>query len=346
MVDIFRRFTPKNEDNTVKNDNKEIKTKKISVLIPTYNEYDNVVPLSKDITDQFEKMPQYDYELVFIDNDSTDGTRDLLSMLCSRSKKIKSIFNTRNFGRLNSLYYGMCRCGGDCVICMAADYQDPPDMIPKFLEEWENGSEVVCGIDMPEGDGNSESGLFRVLRKLAEKTSGVELTDGFTGFALYDRSFIDVLRELDDPIPYLNGLAAEFGRRPWYIPYKRGERRSGESGRSLYTRYDEAMLGFTTYTKLGLRFAQLFGAAGAVLSVIAAIVCIVLAICRPGFLPGNVPVIIAVSFFGSLQLIFTGLLGEYVININRRTMRRPLVREEQRLNFDDEDAKKKREDKR
>ena len=172
--------------------------KRISVLIPTYNEEENVVPLSEAIVAEFQKnLPQYEYEIVFIDNDSTDTTRDKIRMICKKDPQIKAIFNAKNFGQFNSPYYGLMQTTGECVILMCADFQDPIDMIPKFVEEWEAGNKIVIGIKSKSKENKIMYFLRSCYYKLIKKMSSVEQIEHFTGFGLYDRGFIEVLKELD-----------------------------------------------------------------------------------------------------------------------------------------------------
>ena len=186
--------------------------KKISIMVPCYNEEENVVPLSEAVIATLEKdLPEYDYEILFIDNCSKDKTREKLILLCSRNKKIKAIFNTKNFGQFNSPYYGLCQTTGDCTICLCADFQDPIDMIPKFVHEWENGYKIVCGIKTSSKENKIMYFLRGVYYKTIKKMSEVEQIEQFTGFGLYDKSFIQVLRDLKDPTPFLRGIVAELG---------------------------------------------------------------------------------------------------------------------------------------
>ena len=233
--------------------------KKISVLIPCYNEEENVVPISEAVIGIITKeLPQYDYELVFIDNDSTDKTRELLRMLCAKNPKIKAIFNARNFGQFNSPYYGILQVTGDCVISMVADFQDPVDLIPKYVHEGENGYKIVIGIKTSSKENPVMYWLRSCYYKLIRKLSDVEQIEHFTGSGLYDRQFIEVLRNLNDPTPFLRGIVAELGFKRKEIPYEQPKRRAGKTHNNFYKLYDAAMLSFTSYTKAGLRLATFF----------------------------------------------------------------------------------------
>ncbi|MGN0636466.1 MAG: glycosyltransferase [Acutalibacteraceae bacterium] len=314
--------------------------KKISILVPCYNEEENVVPMSEALTDVMQtSLSAYDYEIVFIDNHSTDMTRPRIEEICQKDSRIKAIFNCRNFGQFNSPYYGMLQCTGDCVICICADFQDPVELIPRFVEEWEKGYKIVCGIKTS----SRENKLMRFFRtcyyKLIRKMSSTEQIEHFTGFGLYDKSFIQVLRDLKDPTPFLRGIVAELGPTRKEIPYEQAKRRAGKTHNNFYTLYDAAMLSFTSYTKIGLRLASFLGMIIATLSAVIGLVYLVLKLCHWDRFPmGTAPALIGMFFLGAIQLFFIGFLGEYILNINTRVMNRPLVIEEKRINFDKEDS--------
>lgn len=315
--------------------------KKISVLIPCYNEAENVGPISRAVTEILEKeLPQYDYELVFIDNDSTDGTRDIIRGLCADNPRIKAILNARNFGQFNSPYYGMLQVTGDCVIEMVADFQDPVEMIPKYIHEWEKGYKIVIGIKTSSKENRLMYWLRSCYYKTIKKLSDVEQIEHFTGSGLYDREFIEVLRNLDDPTPFLRGIVAELGYRRKEIPYEQPRRRAGKTHNNFYRLYDAAMLSVTSYTKAGLRLATIFGSICAVVSMLIAMVYLVMKlIWWDRFPAGMAPMLIGILFLGSVQLFFIGFLGEYIMSINQRVMKRPLVIEEERINFNEEEKK-------
>ena len=315
--------------------------KKISVLIPCYNEAENVGPISRAVTEILEKeLPQYDYELVFIDNDSTDGTRDIIRGLCADNPRIKAILNARNFGQFNSPYYGMLQVTGDCVIEMVADFQDPVEMIPKYIHEWEKGYKIVIGIKTSSKENRLMYWLRSCYYKTIKKLSDVEQIEHFTGSGLYVREFIEVVRNLDDPTPFLRGIVAELGYRRKEIPYEQPRRRAGKTHNNFYRLYDAAMLSVTSYTKAGLRLATIFGSICAVVSMLIALVYLVMKlIWWDRFPAGMAPMLIGMLFLGSVQLFFIGFLGEYIMSINQRVMKRPLVIEEERINFNEEEKK-------
>ncbi|MCR5527000.1 MAG: glycosyltransferase family 2 protein [Lachnospiraceae bacterium] len=311
--------------------------KKLSVMIPCYNEIDNVGPISDAIVKIFEEqLPQYDYEIVFIDNHSVDGTRERLEEICSKNHHIKAILNVTNFGQFNSPFYGMCQCTGDAVISMACDFQDPPELIPKYVAEWENGYKIVSAIKTS----SRENGFIYFLRKcyykIIRNMSTVKFIENFTGTGLYDKSFINLISKLDDPIPFLRGIVAEYDFKRKDIPFEQPKRRAGKTSNNFYSLYDAAMLSITSYTKVGLRLATFIGFFAGIISFIIALIYLVMKLTHWNeFSAGYAPMVIGVFIIGSLQLFFIGLMGEYILNINTRVMHRPLVVEEKRINFDD-----------
>ena len=309
--------------------------KTISIVVPCYNEEENVIPLSRAITALFEKeLADYRYELIFIDNDSRDRTRELLRGLCQSDPDIKAIFNAKNFGQFNSPYYAMLQTSGDCTILMAADFQDPVEMIPQYVREWESGYKIVIGIKNSSQENKFMYWLRGCYYKLIKKLSDVEQIEQFTGFGLYDAKFIQVLRGLNDPTPFLRGIVAELGFKRKEIPYEQPLRRAGKTSNNFYRLYDAAMLSITSYTKVGLRLATIFGSICAGLSMVVALVYLVMKlIWWDRFPAGMAPMLIGMLFLGSIQIFFIGLLGEYIMSINQRVMKRPLVIEEERLNF-------------
>ncbi len=310
--------------------------KKISVLVPTYNEEANVILLAKEIVRIFkEELSQYDFELVFIDNHSKDRTRELLRNLCAENEKIKAVFNAGNFGQFNSPYYGLLQTSGDCTILMCADFQEPPDMIVSFVREWEKGYKIVIGIKKK----SKENPLLYFLRtcyyRMIKKLSHIEQIEHFTGFGLYDKSFIHILRGLKDPLPFLRGIVAEIGYERKEIMYEQQRRRAGKTSNNWYSLYDAAMLSFTSYTKIGLRLATFMGFLCSGVSILIALIYLTLKLINwEQFAAGNVPILLCVCVFGSVQMFFTGLLGEYILSMNARIMNRPLVIEEERINFE------------
>lgn len=309
--------------------------KKISILIPCYNEEENVVAISKALIDEIStNLSNYDYEIVFIDNDSQDNTRPLLRGLCRDNPKIKAIFNAKNFGQFNSPYYGLQQTTGDCTVMYCCDFQDPIELLPKIVAEWEKGAKLVTCIKTQ----SEENCIMRILRtcyyKLIRRMSSVQQIDHFTGFGLYDKSFIRVMADLDDPTPFLRGVVAELGYRRVSLPYTQQKRRAGKTHNNFFTLFDGAMLSFTSYTKVGLHLVTFLGFILSVLSFLVAIGYLAYKLMYwDRFAAGTAPLVIGMFFFNAVQMMFIGFVGEYVMSINTRSMKRPLVIEEERINF-------------
>ena len=312
--------------------------KVISIMIPCYNEEENARPIYEAVRDELiSSCPNYDYEILFIDNKSQDRTREIIEDICARDKHVKAIFNCKNFGQFNSPYYGITQTSGDCTITICADFQDPVEMIPRFVAEWEKGYKIVIGRKTR----GQESKVMYFLRgcyyKLIRSMSNVEMIEQFTGFGLYDKSFVETLRSLKDPTPFIRGIVAELGPERKEIEYEQPKRRAGKTHNNFMSLYDAAMLSFTSYTKAGMRIATFLGFIIAFLSFIVALGYLIAKLCMWNrFTAGYAPMMIAIFFMGGVQLAFLGFLGEYVMNMNTRLMNRPLVVEEKRINFDED----------
>lgn len=310
---------------------------KVSIVIPTFNEEENVQLITEAVIHEIDgNLPEYDYEILIIDNNSTDNTQQLIRKLCKGNKKIKAIFNEKNFGPDNSPYYGLLQASGDCVLLFCADFQDPVEMIHKLVHEWEKGYAVVTAIKS-ESQENKVIRLFRTLYyKLIKKISDTEIIEHFTGFGCYDKSFLAILRELEDPVPFLRGVVAEFAGNRSSIEYEQQKRKYGHSHIRFFTLYDMAMRSFTAYTKIGLRLASFLGYIVAAISVLVALFYFVKKLLNWDAFNFGIPaILIGMFFLGAVQLIFMGFMGEYILTINQRCMKRPLVIERERINFDE-----------
>ena len=299
----------------------------VSILLPTYNERENIAPLCASLSALFEgELSRYDYEIVIIDNASTDGTRDEIRALCRENTRVRAIFNARNFGQFLSPFYGICQTNGDCTISMCADFQDPVSLLPTFVEKWEEGARVVCGIKTA----SRETPVLRAARtlyyKVIRRFSAVEQIEHFTGFGLYDRSFVNVLRSLDDPTPFLRGIVAELGFARCDVPYVQERRRAGRTKNNAATLYDAAMHSFTTYTALPVRATLLVGILLFSLSVIGGIAAAVLG--APLWTLGAL-----VGVLEGVHLVLFSLVAEYLLLLRAKVIRRPLVVEAERINF-------------
>ena len=308
--------------------------KKISIVTPCYNEEENISILYKEVKRQFSNLPQYEYEHIFIDNSSTDNTVGVLKEFAKTDKNLKIIVNSRNFGHIRSPYYAMLQADGDAVISLVSDLQDPPYLIPEFIKKWEEGYKIVVGVKT----NSEESKLFFRLRKayynLVTKLSEVELIKNYTGFGIYDKQVIQELRNVKDNYPYFRGLICEVGFEKAIIEYKQPARKRGITKNNFFTLYDIAMLGITSHSKVPLRLAAMFGFLMAILSFLAAVVYFIMKIIYWDSMPlGQAPLVIGLFFFSSIQLLFLGIIGEYIGNIHTHVMNRPLVVEKERINF-------------
>ena len=309
--------------------------KLISVMMPCYNEAENVEQAYGEVRRIFENLPQYDYEHIFIDNASTDQTVDILKRLAAEDQRLKIIVYTRNFGHIRSPYHGILQAGGAAVICLASDLQEPPSLIPEFLEWWEQGFKMVRGVKSQ----SEESALMFAIRKMyynfINRVSDIKLLKNSTGFGLYDRCVIEELRKIDDPYPYFRGLVSDIGFPSHEIEYTQPTRKRGISKNNFYTLYDIAMLGITNHSKVPLRLATMLGFAMAIASFLIAMGYLVAKlIFWDQFSLGTAPLIIGLFFLGSVQLFFIGIIGEYIGAIYTQVQKRPLVVEKERVNFD------------
>ena len=308
--------------------------KLISIVTACYNEEDNVDDVYQQVKAVFADLPQYRYEHLFIDNASEDKTVEKLRAIATIDKNVKVIVNSRNFGHIRSPSYALLQAMGDAVISIVADLQDPPEMIKQFIAKWEHGYKVVIGVKPDSAESKIMFAVRHLYYRFITRIADVRLIKNFTGFGLYDQDIIKILRTYDDPYPYFRGLIAEIGFDVAEMPYSQPVRKRGITKNNLYTYYDMAMLGITSYSKIPLRFATISGFALSILSLSISMIYLVLKlIFWNSFNAGIAPVLIGVFFFSSVQLFFIGLLGEYIETIHRRVMRRPLVVERERINF-------------
>jgi glycosyltransferase involved in cell wall biosynthesis len=310
--------------------------KTISVVTPCYNEEGNVEELYERVRAvMLRAAPGFLYEHIFIDNASTDNTFTILKQLAAADRNVKVIRNTRNFGHLRSPFHALLQAGGDAVISLIADLQDPPELLAGMIAEWKKGAPIVIGIKTL----SRESGLMYWLRtryyRFVNRVAGIETYEHFTGFGLYDRKVMDMVRQFDDAYPYFRGMIAEIGLPHVELEYEQQRRKRGKTNNNYYTLYDLAMLGITTLSKVPLRAITFCGFAGSVLSVL--IGCAYLAyklLFWDRFSVGIAPLLIGFFFLGSMQLLFMGIIGEYVGNIQTQVQKRPLVFERDRINFE------------
>lgn len=308
--------------------------KKISIVTPCYNEEENVKAIADVVKKMMAEFPQYDYEHIFIDNASTDKTQKILRDIAAADKRVKVIINVRNFGHIRSPYYGLLQGTGDAVMNFAADFQDPPDMIGKFIRKWEEGYKVVLGVKNSSGENRIMFFIRKLYYDIISKLSDIEITKNNTGFGLYDQCVIKELRKLNEPYPFLRGLVADLGYESAKIEYYQPARRFGITKINFYMMYDIGILGIINHSKIPLRLAVFSGFIFALLNLFAGIGYFIYKLINwNSFTVGVAPVVIGLFFFASVQLIFLGVLGEYIGAIYTQTLRRPLVIEKERINF-------------
>ena len=311
--------------------------RKITVLTPCYNEGENVQALYERVREVFRHLDGYVYEHVFIDNASVDDTVSKLRSIAARDRNVKVIVNTRNFGHVRSPYHALLQCRGDAVIGMAADLQDPPELIPEFLQKWREGYKVVLGVKAASEESRLMFAVRRLGYRVIDRLSEVTQVRNSTGFGLYDQAFIAVLRRLPDPYPYFRGIVAELGFRYATIPYRQPKRTRGITKNNWYMLYDLGIQGVVNHSKIPLRVATILGFFSSVVTLLAALVYFVMKMLFWYNLPiGIAPLIIGLFCAASVQLFFLGILGEYVGSIYTQVRNRPLVVEQERINFDDE----------
>jgi polyisoprenyl-phosphate glycosyltransferase len=306
----------------------------ITILTGCYDEEDNVRTLVERVRAAMATLPDYDYEHLFIDNASTDRTVDILREIAADDKRVKVIVNTRNFGPVRSPHHGFLQASGDAVIALVADLQDPPELIPEFVRKWEEGYKVVIGVKTGSEESRHMYRVRRLFYWVIGGLSDLEMISNFTGFGLYDREFIEHLRDTDEQYLYFRGMVADFGYERAEVGYVQPARAGGKSHNSFYDLYDLAMLGITNHSKVPLRIASMLGFVLSFLSLMVAGLYLVFKLAFWNtFSLGLAPLLIGIYFFGAVQLFFVGILGEYIGSIHTEIHKRPLVVEKERINF-------------
>ena len=315
--------------------------KKISLFTPCYNEEGNVYAMYQKITEVMKQLPEYDYEYVLIDNCSTDNTPAILRKMAEEDKRVKVIFNIKNFGPSRSGSYGFFQTTGDVSICFACDFQDPPELIPEFVHRWEQGHKVVWG----KKEGSDESKVmyairclyYKIIRGIAEN----EQYENVTGFGLYDKEVLDLFRKYSGPTPNFRNMISEFGYPVEFVEYHQPRRKSGKSSYNLIKYFSVALNDMVNTSKLPLRMATCVGAVIAVISFIIALFYLVMKIVYwDSYDIGMATLVIGLFFLGAVQIMFIGIVGEYVGEILARMSEKPMVVEKERINFDEDREEK------
>jgi glycosyltransferase involved in cell wall biosynthesis len=308
--------------------------KLVTIVTGCYNEVENVRPLYEALQAIFTTRPQYRFEILYIDNASQDGTQHILRAIAAEDSSVKVILNARNFGHIRSPMHGLMEARGDALIIMASDFQDPPEMISQFLDQWEAGHKVVMGVK----EKSEESWLFYQLReqyyRMLARMSDVKLVNQTTGFGLYDRVVVEAIRKIDDPYPYFRGLIADVGFEPARVPFTQPRRARGISSQNWYSLYDIAFLGIVNHSKIPLRIATILGFCLACLSMLTATGYLIYKLLYwDSFSVGVAPVLIGFFLLSSVQLVFIGIVGEYIGSIWTQVRHHPYVTEKERINF-------------
>ena len=311
--------------------------KKISLVSSCYNEEENLDTLYERVTKAIEPFcDKYEFEYIHLDNGSTDKTEQKLRELAQKDKRIKVILNTRNFGHIRSPYYGMIQSSGEAIIYLASDLQDPPELIKDFIEKWEQGYKIVLGKKTKSEETFLmfliRSAYYEFLSRIADDDSG--LVKNCTGFGLYDKKVIDIIKNMQDPYPYIRGLICDIGYEKAFVEFTQPARKRGITKNNFYTLYDNAMLGIVKHSKVPLRIMTFLGFGFSFLSLLTAFLYFILKlIFWEQFTLGMAPIIISLFFFASVQLFCLGVLGEYIGAIYTRVNTKPVVVEKERINF-------------
>ena len=310
--------------------------KLISVVTACYNEEDNVLELYNQVKNVFNKLPQYNYEHIFIDNSSKDNTVKILKEIANEDKNVKIIVNLKNFGALRSPIHALYQISGLAVIMIVADLQDPPYLIADFLKKWEEGYKIVIAVKEKSKENKLMLFVRKIFYNIISRISESEQVKNFTGYGLYDRQFIEIIKKIDDPYPYFRGMVTEFGFNRTEVPFIQPLRSKGKSKLSFYFLFDVAMLGFVNHSKLPLRLASFIGFSVAIINILVAIGYFIYKLLFwYTFNAGIAPLVIGIFFFGGVQLFFLGIIGEYIGAIFTQVKKRPLVIEKERINFEE-----------
>ena len=307
---------------------------KISIVTPTFNEEENIQKLCLGIRSEMKKL-DIDYEHIVIDNCSTDKTIETLKEICLEDKNVKVIINTKNFGHIKSPFYGILQSSGDACILMASDFQDPLDLISKYIKKWQNGSKIVLGKKISSEENNLIFFIRKLFYKFLNKISETKLTENTTGSGIFDKTVINKLKNINDPYPYLRGLINELGEEIGTIEFNQPERLSGKTKNNIFTLYDIGMLGIIKHSRAPLRLVIFLGFILSFFSLLTAFIYFIYKLVFwDSFDVGIAPLVIGIFGFASIQILLLGIIGEYVgiLLIHLRNL--PLVIEKERINFD------------
>jgi glycosyltransferase involved in cell wall biosynthesis len=308
--------------------------KTICIVAGCLNEKGNIKVLYERFKNVFEQLHDYEFSLLLIDNFSSDGTREEIAELCNNDKRVRAILNSRNFGHIRSPYHAFINSHGDAVFTTVSDLQVDPELIIDFIKEWEKGADIVIGVKQEEESISILNICSKIYYYLMNKLSDTPQRRNFIGIGLYDKKVVDAIKLIRDPYPYFRGLVFEVGFKISEVIYKNRARKKGVTKNNIFTLYDLAMLGICTHSKVPLRVAVIVGFLTALLSLLLGMFYLFYKIIYwDSFRLGMAPLVIGLFFLGSIQLIFLGIIGEYIGFILTKIQNRPLVFEEKRINF-------------
>lgn len=311
--------------------------KKISVVIPCYNEEKSIRTMYERLMKIFcEKLSRYDYEIIYVDDFSSDNTRNEIEKLCKENRKVKAVFNAKNFGFHRNVFSSLTYGSGDAVFMLFGDLQDPPEMLPAFVKKWESGKKVIVGQRSKSDEGVVMTFMRFLYYKIIDWFSDTKQIDLFTGFGLYDAEFIEVLTQIDDIQPYFKAVVAEYGMDIEIVKYEQAKSERGKSNFNFWRNYDFAMQGITSSTKMLMRLATF-------VALLVGLVCIGISVFVfvnkllhwDTYPAGTASIIIGIFFLGAIQLFFIGILGEYILSLNGRVVKKPRVVIGRKINFEE-----------
>lgn len=311
--------------------------KKVSICICCYNEEANVYEMYTAVSEEMQKLKEkYDYEIIFSDNDSKDNTRYILRNIAENDKRVKVILNTRNFGPVRSGWNCAFRATGDCAIGLPCDFQTPPDLIPEWLRLWEEGAQIVCGQKVRSRESKLKYFLRNIFYWIIKMASDIPQYDNLVGLTLTDKKVLDFMRTAYEPDVDFRFLVADLGYKIKIVPYEQQRRAKGKSSYNIARYFDFAITSLVNTSWVPLRLATVSG-------VFLSAVCFIMGIVYLAykliywdtFDAGMAPLLIGMFFIGAVQLLFIGIVGEYVGAILRKISKSPVVVEEEVINFDD-----------
>jgi len=306
---------------------------KISIITPTFNEVENIEKIYDQIKKKFNEI-DCEYEHLIIDNNSTDGTITKIRKLAQNDKNLKIILNAKNYGHIRSPFHALLQTNSDATILMASDFQDPVDLIPKYIDEWKKGKKIVLGEKTSSEESKIKYSIRTLFYNFLNKISEFELPINTTGSGIFDKTIINKLKKINDPYPYFRGLITELGEDISTIQFKQPERKLGKTKNNFFTLYDIGMLGIVKHSRKPLRFMTLLGFFASIVSFIIGVIYLFYKLLFwNSFSLGLAPIIIGIFFVSAVQITLLGLVGEYIgiILLHQRNM--PLVMEKERINF-------------